>query len=70
MRSSARIWRNIAQMDQYENMKRNQQVQRAYKMKLVDDLLKKEQKYFRTKQLKQAGTKAHLGIAAYLPLKQ
>ena len=39
-------------MDQYENMKRNKEMQQVYKKKLVDDLIKKEQKYFRAKKAK------------------
>ena len=38
-------------MDQYENMKRNQEIHRQYKKKLIDNLLKKEQKYFRVKKV-------------------
>ena len=40
-------------MEQYEKMKRNEEVRKLYKQKLIDELLVKEQKYFRTKKLKQ-----------------
>lgn len=53
MKSSSRLWRGIAQMEQYEKMKRNEEVRKLYKQKLIDELLVKEQKYFRTKKLKQ-----------------
>lgn len=40
-------------MEQYEKQKRNEEIRRVYKQRLISDLLAKEQKYFRTKKLKQ-----------------
>ena len=51
MKDSARLLRDITQMDQYENMKRNRELQRAYKDQLIRDLIKKEHRYFRTKKM-------------------
>ena len=47
-------------MDQYENMKRNQEIHRQYKKKLIDELLKKEQKYFRVKRARDHASQQHM----------
>ena len=44
MQSSARLWRGIAKADRDQNMLRNKEVQKAYKQKLIEDLIQKEQK--------------------------
>ena len=53
MQSSARMWRGIAKADRDQNMIRNKEVQKAYKQKLIEDLINKEQRYFRAKKLKE-----------------